>query len=297
MGKGWAYYAGKLFSKIICLLPYRLLIAGGRRLGIVYYRVAERVRERAKSQMMRGLGLSAAEAEPILKRMFDNIVLNTLEFFYLPNISAKNIDQFVTFEGLHHLDRALQNGRGAIILTAHFGNWELCALSLSMLGYPVMGIAKAQPNKGFTQLLVEYRTRFGGELYYKGASLRQVIKALKDNKFVYIVSDQDGGKDGIFIDFLNKPASTPAGPAAFARKCSSPVIPVFIRREGDRHVVVIDAPLDLQETANTADDIRHNLVIITNRVEEQIRRYPDEWLWFQKRWNTPVEVDKAREAQ
>ncbi len=295
MGKGWAYYAGKMFSKIICLLPYRLLIAGGQRLGGVYYRLAASVRERAKSQMMRGLRISAAETEPILKRMFGNIVLNTLEFFYLPNISAENLDGFVTFEGLHHLDRALQQGRGAIILTAHFGNWELCALSLAMRGYPMIGLAKPQPNEGFTLLLTEYRTRFGGELYYKGAALRQVIKALKDNKFVYMVSDQDGGKDGIFIDFLNKPASTPAGSAAFARKCASPVIPVFIRREGDRQVVVVDAPLALQETADAKDDIYHNLVIITQRVEAQIRKYPDEWLWFQKRWNTPVEGAKTDE--
>lgn len=297
MGKGWGYYAGKLLSKIVCLLPYRLLITGSKVLGGLYYRIADRARERAKEQMMRGLSISAAESEPILKRMFNNVVLNFLEFFYLPNISGKNVHKFVTFEGLHHLDRALQNGKGAIIVTAHLGNWELCALAMNMQGYPMVGIGKQQPNKGFTLLLTEYRSRFGGEVFYKGAALRQVIKSLKENKLVYIVSDQDGGKDGIFIDFLNKPASTPAGPAAFARKCSAPVIPVFLHRTGSRHVLVVDPPLELRETDDVASDVHHNLTIITQRVEEEIRKYPDEWLWFQKRWNTPVEVVEEHEHQ
>jgi KDO2-lipid IV(A) lauroyltransferase len=297
MGKGWAYYAGKIFSKILCLLPYGVLVWVGGKLGIMYFHVASRLRERAKNQMMRGLAIDEAEAVPILRRMFCNVLLTMLEVFYLPHISAENVDQFVTCEGLHHLDDALKKGKGAIILTAHFGNWELCALTLAMKGYPMIGLAKPQPNAGITALLTEFRTRFGGRLFYKGAALRQVMQALQENEFVYMVSDQDGGKDGIFIDFLNKPASTPAGPAAFARRCSAPVIPVFMRRVGRKHILVIEPPLELQETEDIKADIRENLVVITKRVEDQVRRYPDQWLWFQKRWNTPVEVAKKHESQ
>lgn len=290
MEKGWAYHAGKLFSKIVCLLPYSLLVWLSKGLGSLYFHVAARLRERAKEQMMRGLVISEAESRPIIKRLFCNVVLNTLEFFYLPNLSAENIDKYVDFEGMQYLDQALAKGKGAILLTAHIGNWELCAVTLAMLRYPMTGIGKQQPNPGITALLTEFRTRFGGDVYYKGAAVRHVMKALKDNKLVYIVSDQDGGKDGIFLDFLNKPASTPAGPAAFARKCSAPVIPVFMRRVNHKHIMVVDPPLELQETSNIEADIRTNLAIITKRVEEQIRKYPDEWLWFQKRWNTPGEV-------
>lgn len=297
MEKNGAYYAGKLFSGILCLLPYGVLIGMGKRLGALYFRLAKRLRERAISQMMCGLSISEAEAIPVIERLFYKVALTTLEFFYLPKISPENIGQYVAIEGLQHLDHALEKGKGAILLTAHFGNWELCAVTLSMLGYPMTGIGKQQPNEGITTLLTEYRTRFGGEVYYKGAAVRHVMKALKENKLVYIVSDQDGGKDGIFIDFLNKPASTPAGPAAFARKCAAPVIPVFIRRAGAKHILVIDPPLELQETDDMETDIRLNLTTMTRRVEEQIRKYPDEWLWFQKRWNTPVEVSGEHEHQ
>lgn len=295
MEKGWAYYAGKLFSRFLCLLPYGFLLWLGKILGFLYYHAGTRQRERATNQMMRGLAISRAEAVPVVKRVFHHAVLNMLEFFYLPKMSLSNIDKYIVCEGLSHLDQALAKGKGAILLTAHFGNWELCAITLSMLKYPMTGIGKQQPNAGITALLTEYRSRFGGEVYYKGAAIRNVIKALKKNKLVYIVSDQDGGSDGIFIDFLNKPASTPAGPAAFARKCSAPVIPVFMRRAGRKHLLVIDPPLTLQETGDIEKDIRENLVTMTKRVEEQIRRYPDEWLWFQKRWNTPGEVAKEHE--
>jgi KDO2-lipid IV(A) lauroyltransferase len=297
MEKGWAYHAGKLLSKILCLLPYGFLVWAGRKLGILFFHIASRLRERGKHQMMRGLAISEEKAMPILKRMFGNVVTTMLEVLYLPNISPENVDQYVACEGLHYLDHALKEGNGAVIMTAHFGNWELCALTLAMKGYPMIGLAKPQPNAGITTLLTEFRTRYGGSLYYKGAALRQVIQALKDNKFVFVVSDQDGGKDGIIIDFLNKPASTPAGPAAFARRCSAPVIPVFMRRVGRKHLLVVDPPIELQETDNIKADIRYNLFIITKRVEEQIRKYPEEWLWFQKRWNTPVEVAKKHEHQ
>lgn len=297
MEKGRAYYAAKLLSFILCMLPYGLLMRIGRIIGVLYFHVASHLRERAVSQIMRGLAISRTEAVPIVQRVFRNAVLNMLEFLYLPRLSGKNIHKYVACVGLRHLDNALQKGKGAILLSAHFGNWELCAITLSMIGYPMTGIGKQQPNAGFTALLTEYRSRFGGEVFYKGAALRNVLKALKANKFVYIVSDQDGGKDGIFIDFLRKPASTPPGPAVFARKCGAPVLPVFLHRTGNKHQLIIDPPLELQETEDSEADIHHNLVIMTKRVEEQIIRYPDEWLWFQKRWNTPVEVAKEHEHQ
>lgn len=297
MEKGRAYHVAKLLSLVLCMLPYGLLMWIGRRIGVLYFHFASSLRERAVHQMTRGLAISREEAVPIVKRVFCNAVLNMLEFLYLPRLSRHNIHKYVAFEGLQHLDEALQKGKGAILLSAHFGNWELCAITLAMLGYPMIGIGKQQPNAGVTALLTEYRTRFGGEIYYKGAAVRHVLKALKENKLVYIVSDQDGGKDGIFIDFLHKPASTPPGPAVFARKCGAPVLPVFLRRTGQKHLLVIDPPLELQETENIEADIHDNLVTITKRVEEQIKKYPDEWLWFQKRWNTPVEVDKEHEHQ
>jgi KDO2-lipid IV(A) lauroyltransferase len=114
------------------------------------------------------------------------------------------------------------------------------------------------------------------------------MRALKDNKILYMVSDQDGGREGVFIDFLNKPASTPSGPAVFARRNNAPVVPAFIRRDGDKHIITF-------ETNDVEADILANLHTITKRVEEQIKKYPAEWLWFQKRWNTPVEVATKNE--
>jgi KDO2-lipid IV(A) lauroyltransferase len=245
--------------------------------------------------MMRGLNLSEAEAEPILKRMFSKVLLNGLEFFYLPNVSKENITRYIDIEGRNYLDEAHAQGKGVILLTAHFGNWEWFGIGLTVLGYPMVGIGKQQPQAGITTLLTEYRTRFGGEFHYKGAAVRHVMRALKENKILYMVSDQDGGRDGMVIDFLNKPASTPPGPAAFARKYNAPVVPAFIRREKGKHIITIYPPLVLQETEDSEADIQANLVTITKRVEEEIRKYPDEWLWFQKRWNTPVEAVKKDE--
>lgn len=290
MEKGWEYRAGKLLSKILCLLPYNILLWVGRGCGILYYRLAKRLRERAKQQLMRGMMLSEEETTPILKRVFSNVATNMLEFFYTPNLTRANAHKFLKIEGLENIDEALKQGKGIVLVAAHLGNWEWLGVTLPMLGYSVVGIGKQQPQPGITTLLTEYRTRFGGEVYYKGTAVRHAMRALKENKILYLVSDQDGGREGIFIDFLNKPASTPAGPALFARRCGSAVVPAFIRRDGNKHLVTFYPPLDLQETDDAEADIHKNLVTITKRVEEEIKKYPTEWLWFQKRWNTPVEV-------
>lgn len=288
MTSAWQYHTLKLTSRIICLLPYSWLLAMGRLLGRLYYHFAGRQRERALSQIREGMGLPAAEAAQVIRRSFVNIAQTFLEVMYLPVLNRENITKYVNIENRHYLDAALAEGRGVAVLSAHIGNWEWLGAALAMHGYPVASITKRQPNDHVTRLLNEYREAAGITSFSRGTTeLLAAAKALKKGMVLGFFSDQDGGYNGVFVEFFGKMASTPIGLAVFARKLALPVVPIFISRQpAGGHRIIVGPPLHISPSADEAADIYNFTVKAANIIEDIVRSRPEEWLWFQKRWNT-----------
>lgn len=295
MTNDWQYHAIKLISKLTCLLPYSWLLAMGRLLGRLYYRLAGRQRERAISQIHEGMKLTSTEARDIIFRSFIHIAQTFLEVLYLPVLNRENITKYVEIENRHYLDTAVAEGRGVAVLSAHVGNWEWLGAALAMYGYPVASITKRQPNDQVTRLLNEYREAAGITSFSRGTTeLVAAAKALKKGMVLGFFSDQDGGHSGVFVEFFGKMASTPIGLAVFARKLALPVVPVFIfRKETGGHRIVVGQPFHISPSADEAADIYSFTVKTTNIIEETVRSRPEEWLWFQKRWNTKWEGEQA----
>lgn len=291
----------KFISRVICLLPYRLVLLLGQGFGRLYYRVAARQRKRAVAQMQESLGIGAEQAERIAVDLFTNLGRTFLEVMYMPALTTEKMNRYVTFENKHYLQDALDEGHGVVLLTAHIGNWEWLGAALAMSGLPVTTVIKRQPNDQHTQILNEYREMTGIEVFARGTSeLVGAAKALKKGKILGFLADQDAGSNGVFVPFLGKPASTPLGPAVFAKRFKSPVVPVFIiRQQTGGHKIVVSPPMVYQDTGDETQDIYRITEQMTQSIEAVIRQYPDHWLWFQKRWNTPApqEVAKAAEQQ
>lgn len=289
--KDWQYKLLKFCSSLICMLPYRVVLALGKGLGCLYYRIAGRQRRRALEQMQECLHISAAQAEPIIRSLFTKLGQTFIEVMYMPALNAGNISKYVTIENRQHLVEALKQGKGVVFLTAHIGNWEWLGASLSMDGFPMTTVIKRQPNEQYTRILNEYRQMVGLEIFSSGSTeLVSAAKALKKGKVLGFLSDQDGGRDGLFIEFLGKMASTPKGAAIFAKRFGSPVVPSFIvRRPEGGHRVIIGEPLYYQDTGNEEKDVTDLTLRMTRTIEAAIKEYPDEWLWFQRRWNTKYE--------
>lgn len=286
------YQLLKFISRLVCLLPYALVCVIGRGLGLLYFHLSRRNRPRAAAQAARSLGLAAADVQPVIRRLFMHLGQTLLEIMYTPTLTRDNIERFVTIQGAEHLRQAVAQGRGVVLLTAHIGNWEWLGAALAMAGFPMTTIVKPQPNDQYTRILNEYREKVGLEVFNRGTSeIILAARALKRGKVLGFLADQDGGRDGIFVDFFGCAASTPAGPAAFAEKFRSPVVPAFIfHRPGGGHQVEIKPPLVCEHSGDTARDVRENTRRMTKLLEDVIRRHPDEWLWFQKRWNTPYKA-------
>ncbi|CUH94525.1 hypothetical protein P22_0591 [Propionispora sp. 2/2-37] len=288
MVSNWQYHTLKTMSRMISSLPYTFVLQAGKWLGKLYYRLAGRQRNRAIAQIMEGMSLSAAESETIIKSLFTKIGQTFLEIMYTPALTPQNFQRYVSIENMHYFKEALAERRGVVILTAHVGNWEWLGAGLALSGLPITSVIKRQPNDQHTRLLNEYREMVGIEIFARGTTeLVAAAKAMKKGKGLGFLADQDAGKSGIFVDFFGKPASTPIGPAVFARRFKAPVVPCYIvRKKEGGHRLIIHKPFYYEDTGNESEDIRRLTVTMTNHLETFIRSYPDEWLWFQKRWNT-----------
>lgn len=293
------YRMFKLLSRIVCLLPHGALLRVGKVLGDLYYLFVGKQRRRAISHIKRGLSVSEAEAARITRASFHNIGRSFLEILYMPRLNRDNYKQYIAFEGLDRLEAALAEKHGVVVLTGHVGNWEWLAAGLSFAGLPVTTIVKRQPNDQHTQLLNEYREMVGVEVFSRGTTeLVSAAKALKKGKLLGFLADQDAGLNGVFVDFLGAPASTPLGPAVFSKRFHSPVVPAFIVREpGGKHRILIMDALRYEDTGDEEQDMKELTVRMTRVLEDVIRAHPDNWLWFQKRWNTTLEEFAAHAAE
>lgn len=285
------YWLLMLLSRIICCLPHSALLTLGRGAGILYYRFIKKQRQRALGQMMAGLAISEEEAKKLVKASFINMATNVFEIFYMPRLNENNFRDYIDIEHLERLTDALAEGHGVVVLTGHIGTWEWLSAAFTLSGLPVTAIAKPQPNEQYTRVLNDLRATIHVEIFSRGTSeLLAAARALKQGKILGFLADQDAGPGGAFIDFLGRPASTPMGPAVFSRKFNAPVIPAFILRQEDgRHRVIVGEALRYEDHGDTDRDLYDFTVRMTRILERVVRENPTQWLWFQKRWNTPPE--------
>lgn len=288
----------KLFSRILCLFPHSFILWLGKILGGIYYRLAARQRDRAARQMVESLHVTEPEAYRLTRESFVNIGRNFLEIMYMPRLSRDNFTEYMEIDHIGRMKDALAEGHGVVILTGHIGNWEWLSAAITFSGIPVTAIIKRQPNEQHTRLLNEFREMVGVEVFSRGTTeLVGAAKALKKGKTLGFLADQDAGPTGAFIDFLGKTASTPLGPAVFSKRFSSPIVPAFIVRKPDgKHKVLIKEPLYYKDTGNEQQDLYDITLAMTKVVEDVIKAYPTQWLWFQKRWNTKPEMKREKHS-
>jgi KDO2-lipid IV(A) lauroyltransferase len=271
-------------------LPRKLALSIGVYLATAIFWFSHRQKDRACKHLKQSLGIEYPAAEQLVRRSFRNTGKNLMEFMQLPRMSPETIHQLVTFEGREHIDRALDQGRGAIILTAHFGNWELLGASILANGYTIRGITRQLRSKRLDAIVSSYREKVGWQGIDRDRSIREVLRCLKRNELIAILADVDTRTQGIFVDFFGRPAYTPYSPVAFALKTGAAILPTFIVRQPDNsHRAIIEAPLPLQQSGEKEEDLLVNTQQFTKVIESYIRRYPEQWIWMHERWKTQPE--------
>jgi KDO2-lipid IV(A) lauroyltransferase len=282
------YFLGTIFR----ILPYGLALSFGSFLGFLAFDVFRVRRKVTLINLKNSLGdqKNINELKKIGRKAYRNIGRSLVEYSLFPSLNKERISRMVEFEGTENFDEALRGGRGAIVVAGHFGSWELMGAATCQKGYPVDFLVGEQHNILVDNLMNDYRKTMGIGIIKMGAAAKGVIKALKNNRFVAMLSDQDAGNDGTVVDFFNRPASTPKGPAAFALKMNAPIIMGFIIRGNNRRQkIVIEKPIFINKSNNKEDDIRSLTQAYTRVLEEYVRKYPDHWFWPHRRWKSTTE--------
>jgi len=280
----WIIYLVGAFARII---PYRLALALGSFLGWLAFDVLRMRRKVTLINLKNSLGKGKDGLAKIGRRAYQNTGKSMVEYSLFPSLDKEKILRMVEFEGTENFDEALRKRKGAVLVAGHFGSWELMGAATRQKGYPVDFLVGEQHNLLIDDLMNDYRRSVGIGIIKMGAAAKGIIRALKNNRFVAMLSDQDAGSDGTVVEFFNRPASTPKGPAAFALKMDAPVIMAFIIRENQKKQrIIIEKPIFVEKTSDKENDIQRLTQAYTRVLEEYIRKYPDHWFWPHRRWKS-----------
>jgi KDO2-lipid IV(A) lauroyltransferase len=280
------------------LLPRRLTLGLMRTLGRLAYLVAAGPRRRAMAHLKMAYGneKSPAEIRRLTRRVFIHFATAAADFILLPLIIERGINRLVAATGTEHLDRAFASGKGLLMITCHFGNWEILGAWLARNNYRMSVVGTTLFDPRLDRILVETRNRAGYTNIARGKGTRDIIRTLKKGEAVGMLIDQDTKTDGVFVDFFGLPAYTPTGPAVLARRLNLPIIPIFAYLKDDlTYRIECLPPLDLVKTDNEAEDILVYTRKCSEAYEAMIRRFPEQWVWMHKRWKTRPEQFAARD--
>jgi KDO2-lipid IV(A) lauroyltransferase len=282
------YLGVMAFVWVARILPARVAVWAGALLGRITFDVLRFRRAVTLANIETHLGRigGAPGAVAIGRRAYAGFGRGIAEFSRLPCIDDDYIERHIETEGLDHLDRALEAGKGAVLVTGHFGSWELMGCVLVRLGYPLTFVVGVQRNRLVQNLMNRIRGVCGINVI-EPTSLLATTRVLRNNRFIAMLSDQDAGRHGLFVDFLGAPASTPAGAARLALLTGAPVITGFIVGTGAmRHRIVIEEPVRIDRSLSKEECTRSITQAFTATIESYVRRYPDHWLWAHRRWKT-----------
>jgi KDO2-lipid IV(A) lauroyltransferase len=289
------YIGFRIAFGLFSALPAGMALRIGAWLGELFYLCD--VPDRRVALFNLGLAFperSPAEHRHILRASCRNLGRVAAEFCHLPGLDARRLGEIVHFADHAQWERTIERAArdGMIILTAHFGNWELLAYAHGLLGHPITLVHRPMHNPLFDAAITAIRAAAGTRSIKKKAAAKEAIRVLRAHDILVIPSDQNQTRSfGVFVDFFGVPACTTPGAVRLSMLTGAPVLPVFLVREdeGPRHRIEVLPEVEMLSTGDRAADIRANTQRCTAIIEDMIRRYPEQWIWFHKRWKTRPE--------
>lgn len=276
------YYPFRAFLALLKLLPYRfskaiivtLFIWIGYGLGIR--------KEVAKKQLQTVYpDWDEKRLKAVLKEIYRQMALNIVDEYLVSDEKLKAKSSLV---GAEHMYKAIEMGKGVILATAHFGNWEAARI-LPDFDIPLSVITKKQRNTLFDDYTNSIRERRGVHIIDMKRGLKGMMEELKDGRVVAILADQNAGKKGLMLDFLGYPASHWKGVAKLSLRYQIPIVPGFVLRKKDGSLEFrFSKMIYLPDEKDSEENYIELLGIINKEIEAYINEFPQQWFWVHRRW-------------
>jgi len=263
-------------------LPWRSGQRTGRALGSLGWLLSRRDRRRTLDHLALAFPeMPESERRRLGRDCFRHHGTTLAECLHLFHRDCGFVAAVVEVRGWEHVETARRQDRPVLIVTGHCGNWELLAAAINCRGLGMAVVARPLDEPEQQRMLAGLRERFGTPTIARGSegAARQLLIALRRGGALGMLIDQDTKVDGVRVPFFGRPAFTPVGAAKIALRQSTAVIPTFIERLPDgRHLATFHPCLDLPEDPTEAT------ALMTSKIEEQVRRAPEQWVWMHRRW-------------
>jgi len=273
----------------------------GAALGRLAFLVATGERRRALRHMRIALGAEYREEQlhALVRGCFEHLGRSAGELLAIRSGRVRPEELVVLDDAdRERVDRARALGRGLIGVTGHLGNWEVMAMGVAALGFPVNTVARRSYDPRFDRMIESFRKEHGVHcLYRRDPDLGQrAADLLARNEMLGLLIDQDTRVPSVFADFFGRPAATPLGASWLARRHDCPLLTFFtFRRDDGRHQVVVSDPIPPSHATDLQQALAEDTAEYNRRIEAQIREHPEQWVWMHQRWKTrPAEPHPGR---
>lgn len=281
----------------IGVLPFETSMRFGKAIGRFLAKRFPRLQKTARRNLEIAFSeMSEKEREKIVIGTFESLGRHLGFVSHFKKFKHEDIRNLVEVVGREHFDEAHATGRGILFFTGHFGSWEVFNLLPPAFGFEINILVRRIDNPLVEDFVDQMRTRFGSTTLDKTKAARTMFRVLENGGLLGILADLNvQEKEGVFVDFFGVPASTTTSIAKLAVKTNAIVLPAFAVWEEakKKYVVYLEPPVEYKPNDNSPENIRDLTQKITNTVEKYVRKYPDQWLWIHKRWNTRPPGEKG----
>jgi KDO2-lipid IV(A) lauroyltransferase len=272
---------------LLFILPRQACLLSGKLLGLAFYHLDKKHRSMALANLKIAFGneRQLSELKRIARRSFIHFGRTMLDIIKFSHLSDKRKTSLLRIEGEENLMSALEQKKGVLLFSAHYGNWEITPHFLSTRG-KLSVVARPLDNMLIEKVLLKIRTRLGAEVIYKHQATKKILQSLHQRGMVAFLIDQSVlRQQAVFVDFFGKKAATTPSLAAFHFRTGAPLVPAFCYPTSSYsyHLKIL-RPLVFRPEGDYERQVLKITQICTNIIEAQIRQNPDYWFWLHNRW-------------
>ena len=290
MRENLEYALVSAFLHALGALPRPLSHAAGIGIGICAYALMGRLRKVGMRNLQIAFpDMPASQRRKLIFQLFVGFGRHLSEFSLLPRYSRENAREVATYDGFENYESARAVGKGVLLLTGHFGAWEIGSFVHSIFGHPIKIVVRRLDNEKVDSLVEHYRTLHGNETFAKEDFARGLLAAMKAGETVGILMDTNmTPPQGVFVDFFGVPACTAVGMARVALRSGAAIVPAFTiwDKTLKKYRVRFDPALQLISTGDDEADAVANTAMFNRVIQDYATRYPEQWLWVHRRWKT-----------
>ena len=282
------YYILRLITIFISLLPRKVALGLGQFFGFFIYNIYPFRKNIAKKNLSLAFPeLNASEHETIIKNCYKHYGMILMDFLRMPLLDKKNIKNIFSFD--NETIELLKSIDGGIVMTGHLGNWEMFIPGFGLNNFYMSIVTQTQRSKGAQRFFDWIRKQENTALIPKKASKKIMMGVLNNNKFLGLASDQNAGKNGVNVLFFNSEVSIPKGAGYFHIKTKKSILIGFCVLNHELTYKLSLKKIDKSIINHDKNDLIYNVnQYFSSLLEEEIKKYPEQYFWFHRKWSKDI---------